>query len=64
MFKEIPSIPNFPELEKNTIDYWKEIEVVEEMKKSREKCEERIYYDGPITANNMPHYGHVITWTM
>ncbi len=24
----------------------------------------KIYYDGPITANNTPHYGHAISWTL
>ncbi len=62
--KEIPSIPNLPELEKKLVSYWKDIDVVEEMKKSREKCEERVYYDGPITSNGLPHYGHAITWTI
>ena len=62
--KEIPSIPNFPELEKNIVSYWKETNIIEEMIKSREKCEERVYYDGPITSNGLPHYGHAITWTI
>lgn len=64
MFRQIPSIPNFSDLEKDTISYWKETNIVEEMIKSREKCEERVYYDGPITSNGLPHYGHAITWTI
>lgn len=58
------SIPNLPELESKTIQYWKSINVVELLKKRRAGSKEWVYYDGPITANNLPHYGHVIQWVL
>src|SRR3989344_3731791 len=64
MFKEISSVPNLPDMEKSIIEYWKSIDVVEQLKKLREGAPEKVYYDGPITANGMPHYGHAITWTL
>lgn len=64
MFKDIESVPNLPELEKETIKYWADIDVVEKVKKARLNKPEKVYYDGPITTNGLPHYGHAITWTM
>src|SRR3989344_3971815 len=63
-FKEIQSTANFAGLEKEHTDRWEKLGVVEMLKKARSGCEEKVYYDGPITANNMPHYGHAITWTL
>lgn len=64
MFNQINPVPNLPEQEKNTIEYWKSIDVVEKLKELRKGRPEWVYYDGPITANNTPHYGHAIQWTM
>lgn len=64
MFKDIPTVPELPEYEKQIIDYWKTINVVELLKKERAGADERVYYDGPITANGEPHYGHAIQWTL
>lgn len=64
MFKEINSLPDLPQQEKETAEYWKSIDVVEKLKELRKGSPEKVYYDGPITANGMPHYGHAITWTL
>lgn len=64
MFKEISTVPDLPEIEKKIISYWEKIDVVEKLKELRKDSPKKVYYDGPITANNMPHYGHAITWTM
>ncbi len=64
MFKELSIVPNLPELEENTLKYWDSLNIVEKLKSLRKDAKEKVYYDGPITANNMPHYGHVITWTL
>ncbi|HDQ88845.1 MAG TPA: isoleucine--tRNA ligase, partial [candidate division WWE3 bacterium] len=62
--KGLPSVPNLPEMEKETIKYWEEIDVVNLLKTARKDSPLKTYYDGPITANNMPHYGHVVGWTL
>jgi len=64
MFKEIDSLPNFSALEKEILSYWETLIPVEKLKELRKNSPEFVYYDGPITANGMPHYGHCITWTM
>lgn len=64
MFKDIDSIPNFPQFEREVADYWSQIDPVKKLKELRKNSPEFVYYDGPITANGRPHYGHAITWTM
>ncbi len=64
MFKEVDSLPNFSNIEKEILSYWETIIPVEKLKELRKDSPEFVYYDGPITANGKPHYGHCITWTM
>ncbi|MBN1162359.1 isoleucine--tRNA ligase [Patescibacteria group bacterium] len=64
MFKEILSVPDLPKNEDEVIRFWKEIDIVERLKDLRRSSEEKVYYDGPITANNFPHYGHVVQWIL
>lgn len=64
MFTNIEPIPNLSGEEAKTLEFWKKLNVVEKLKKLRKGKKEKVYYDGPITTNNIPHYGHAITWTM
>ncbi len=64
MFKEIETIPDFPKYERETLNYWSKINPVARLKELRKNSPEFVYYDGPITANGRPHYGHAVTWTM
>ncbi len=64
MLKEFKALPNFVDLEKQVNDYWIQINAPEKLKHLRKNSPEKVYYDGPITANNMPHYGHVVAWTL
>jgi len=64
MLKDLNPVPDLPKQEKETIEFWKKLDIVNELKKIRKGAQEKVYYDGPITANNNPHYGHVIQWTL
>ncbi len=64
MKTNLPPVPNFPDMEKTLINYWKQINIVELLKNLRKDAPIRTYYDGPITANNLPHYGHTVQWTL
>ncbi len=64
MYKEIEPIPNLPELENSILSFWEKEDIMLQLKKLRKGSKEKVYYDGPITTNNVPHYGHAITWTM
>ncbi len=65
-FRQLDPVPDLPKMEKEIIKFWDETKIVERLKKLRreQKAKVKVYYDGPITANNTPHYGHAITWTM
>jgi len=64
MYKEIETIPDFPKYEREQLEYWKILDPISKLKDLRKDSPEFVYYDGPITANGRPHYGHAITWTM
>lgn len=55
------AIPKFPELEEQILKDWNEQQI---FKKTLEKPSPKgrfVFYDGPPTANGMPHIGHVET---
>jgi len=54
-------MPNFPETELKILKYWKERDILTKSIEGRGKEKSFTFYDGPITANNSPHYGHVLT---
>jgi isoleucyl-tRNA synthetase len=64
MYKDIDIIPDFPKYERELLDFWKNLDPISKLKELRKNSEEFVYYDGPITTNGRPHYGHGITWTM
>ncbi|MEM7048459.1 MAG: isoleucine--tRNA ligase [Acidobacteriota bacterium] len=60
-FPKIPAGYPFPALEQETLRYWQEQEI---FRKSLEKDSPRgdfVMFEGPPTANNVPHVGHVVT---
>lgn len=63
-FELVESRPNFPDLEQRVMEYWKKNNIPEKVGKARDAKKQKVYYDGPITANGLPHYGHVQTWTL
>ena len=54
-------VPNFSETEREIIKYWKERDVLAKSIKQRPESQSYTFFDGPITANNKPHYGHALT---
>lgn len=59
-----PAFINFPKEEEQTLKYWKENNILEKSLKQTIGQEEKVFYDGPITANGSPHHGHGITFSM
>ncbi|MDQ5981885.1 MAG: isoleucyl-tRNA synthetase [Patescibacteria group bacterium] len=62
-FNEVPVQLNLPEIELKILKAWKDNNIYEKVKEKYKTAPEKVYYDGPITANAMPHYGHIIPWT-
>ena len=54
-------MPNFASVEEKILNYWKEKDMLDKSIEQRAKEKSFTFYDGPITANNKPHYGHVLT---
>lgn len=51
-FKDLPQTPNFPELEKATMDWWYKNDVVNQYLHKNDGSQETFsFIDGPITAN-------------
>ena len=61
MYKKVDTSLNFVEREKEVIKFWKDNKIFEQSVSEREGGEEFSFYDGPPTANGMPHIGHVLT---
>ncbi|MEQ9496785.1 MAG: isoleucine--tRNA ligase [Deltaproteobacteria bacterium] len=55
------AVPDFPALEGRILELWKEREVFRRsLAESRDKPD-FVFYEGPPTANGLPHNGHVLT---
>ena len=53
--------PEFAKTEEQLLKYWKEKNLLRKSIEQRAEKDAFTFYDGPITANNLPHYGHVLT---
>ena len=47
-------------VEKNTLNYWKEIDILNKTIENRSKSNNFVFYDGPATANGMPGVHHML----
>ncbi|MDR0362800.1 MAG: isoleucine--tRNA ligase [Planctomycetota bacterium] len=67
VFKPVDREINFPALELKWLEFWKTGKIFEkqlEQGRIRSKAEGKpryVFYEGPPTANGMPHPGHVLT---
>ena len=62
-YKAIEPNFNLVPLEEDVLKNW-ELKNIFEKVNSKKAAKEWVYYDGPITANGLPHYGHALTWTV
>lgn len=61
MFEAVSPQISFPKLDENWLSYWDRQRIFEKTIEGRESAERFIFYEGPPTANGMPHPGHVLT---
>jgi len=64
MFKEVPSQFDFPAEEKRILKFWEENKIYEKSLQQREGGKSFVFFEGPPTANGMPHPGHALTRAM
>ena len=55
------AVPNFPELERRVLELWKDRDVFHRSLAETSDKTDFVFYEGPPTANGLPHNGHVLT---
>ncbi|HBP43754.1 MAG TPA: isoleucine--tRNA ligase, partial [Clostridiales bacterium] len=61
MYKKVDANLDFPKVEQEVLNFWKENNVKKQCM-SRNMGQKRFnFYEGPPTANGVPHSGHVLT---
>ncbi|HJC73012.1 MAG TPA: isoleucine--tRNA ligase [Candidatus Ruthenibacterium merdavium] len=61
MYEKVNPNLNFVDREKEVLRFWQENDIFEKSINSRPEAKTYMFYDGPPTANGMPHIGHVET---
>jgi isoleucyl-tRNA synthetase len=61
MFQPVESNANFPQQELAIGQFWKENRIYEKSLEQRAGAPPFVFYEGPPTANGMPHPGHCLT---
>jgi len=61
MFPPVDKDRGFPERELDVLRFWKEENVYQKTLAARADAPPFIFYEGPPTANGMPHPGHCLT---
>ena len=61
MFSPIPSNVSFPKQEESLVQWWKDQQVYEKSLELRKDAPGFVFFEGPPTANGMPHPGHCLT---
>lgn len=64
MFEPLPPKFSFPEAEKRVLAFWDAHDVFAASIAQRKDAERFVFYEGPPTANGMPHPGHALTRAM
>ena len=61
MFAEIPKHVSFPQQEIEVLELWKQQDIYRKSLAARADAPNFIFFEGPPTANGMPHPGHCLT---
>ena len=60
MFRPVPNA-DFPALEGQVLEFWRKCAIYAKSLERRRGAEKFVFYEGPPTANGMPHPGHCLT---
>ncbi len=64
MFEPLPDKFSFPESEQQVLRFWEEHDVFNQSLEQRRGAPRFVFYEGPPTANGLPHPGHCLTRAM
>jgi len=60
MYDPVDPKANFPGVEEEVLDFWRNGDVFKKSIRAREGAEEFVFYDGPPFATGLPHFGHFV----
>ena len=60
-FEKADPIVNFPEVEGKIGEFWRKNHIFKKSLELRRDAKPFVFYEGPPTANGVPHNGHVLT---
>ncbi len=60
-FPSVPANVSFPALELEILEFWRERQIYRRSLEQRANGVPFVFYEGPPTANGMPHPGHCLT---
>ncbi|MEM7409705.1 MAG: isoleucine--tRNA ligase [Myxococcota bacterium] len=63
-FERVAPVVHFPDAESRIRAFWNEREIFEKSLALRRDAPRFVFYEGPPTANGMPHNGHALTRVM
>ncbi len=63
-FEKVAPLVDFPAVEARIRAFWRERDVFHESLRRREGAPRWVFYEGPPTANGLPHNGHALTRVM
>ena len=61
LFDKVQGPIDFPADEKKVLAFWKEQHIFQKSLEASKGRPTFVFYEGPPTANGMPHNGHVLT---
>jgi len=62
MYKKLESVPNYPRIEQEILDFWQKNNIKKKVLNFNSDSDKVFsFYEGPPTANGEPHAGHVLT---
>src|SRR4051812_46714405 len=61
LFDRVPTELDFPKEEREILSFWKEARIFEKSLDKTKNGTPFVFYEGPPTANGLPHNGHVLT---
>ena len=64
VFERVTPVADFPALESRMRDFWREARIFEKSVARRAGGPRFVFYEGPPTANGLPHNGHALTRVM
>jgi isoleucyl-tRNA synthetase len=64
MFNPVSRKTDFPDREREVLEFWKAHGTFEKSIEQRRGATEYVFYDGPPFATGLPHYGHLLAGTI